>query len=267
MKRGDLHAFHQGVRLGRNPRKFPVVKLANYLNTDKLPAPPLTCSWIAASIIWTMLANDTLGDCTCAAFLHMVQVWCAAVGVAFNPTDAMAIWMYSQACGYVPGNPATDQGGDEVSVLKFCQSTGVAGHKIEGFAAVNPQNLDEVKQAIYLFGGVYSGLSMPLAWQGQTTWDAPSAFKKLLRLVGVGADWTPGSWGGHATPWPAYDANGNCTVITWGSADYRITPRGMATYCDELYALVSSDFLNVHGVNPDGFNKAQLLADLQGLAA
>src|SRR6185437_11144645 len=122
---------------------------------------------------------------------------------------------------------------------------------------------------IYLFGGVYTGLAMPQAWQGAMTWDAPSSnvFVRMWReMVSASSAWDPGSWGGHAVPLLRYDADGY-TPITWGSSSYRITNTGLSTYCDELYAIVTTDFISKAGVDPQGFNLAQLTADLQQVSA
>lgn len=264
-----LRRLHLSYRLGkRAPSRKVTLPFSRYLKANLAP-PPISISWIAAQIIWTMLLNDTLGDCTIAAFLHMVQAWAAAVGIVYNPTDATALAMYEAACGYVPGDPATDQGGVETTVLDYARSTGAAGHKILAYVSVDPANQTEVETAIAIFGGVYTGLAMPTAWQGALLWDvAPGGLAgKLKRFLSGDRSWAPGSWGGHAVPFLAYAATGVYQLITWGSSAYRITPAAVATYCDEMYAAVSPDFINAKGLDPAGFDLAQLEADLKILAA
>lgn len=264
----ELLSFHLSMKLGKNRARHDkrTLRMADY--ADRLAAPPAVCDWTLKVPSWPMLDNDQLGDCTAAAAGHMVECWTADVGDLFMPTDAEAVAMYSATGGYVPGNPSTDNGADEIDVLNYWRQTGFANHKIEAYVSVNPQNLTEVRQAINLFGGVYIGLEMPLAWQGQTTWDAPSSgmLARVYRAL-VGDDqWTPGSWGGHAVPLLAYDQNG-LTPISWG-AKYRITNSGLATYCDEMYAAVSADFIAAtNGLDPQGFDLAQLMADLQEVSA
>lgn len=260
----ELRTLHQFVRLGKKPPKRDVRALRFAKYAEKLAAPPASVNWSKFVRSWPMLANDRLGDCTCAAYLHMIQAWRAANGALFFPTDDQAIAMYEAVGGYVPGNPETDEGANEIDVLNYCRQTGVDAHKILAYVAVNPQNPTEVRQAINLFGGIYVGLAMPLAWQGRTTWDAPSdgMLARFTRaMFGQSPSWQPGSWGGHAVPVLDYD-EGTLTPITWGSAAYRITSEGFAQFCDEAYAIVTPDFIGPKGVDPQGFDLAQLQKDL-----
>ena len=50
-----------------------------------------------------MMRNDTLGDCTCAAFYHALQVWSfnAEKKIDTEP-DLDVLDLYEQACGYKP---------------------------------------------------------------------------------------------------------------------------------------------------------------------
>ena len=209
-----------------------------------------------------MMANDTLGDCTCAAAGHMIECWTANLGDAFTPTSAQVIAAYSAVSGYIVGNPATDNGAAELDVLNYWRQKGIAGHKIDAYAALDlhpsrgnePRGQECVKQAISLFGGAYIGLALPLSAQQQTVWDVPSLWSRLRNQD------APGSWGGHAVPVLAYDAEG-LTCITWG-AKKRMTWQFFAQYCDEAYAPLSRDWLNAQGTDPAGFDLAQLTADL-----
>ena len=73
-------------------------------------------------------------------------------------------------------------------------------------------------------------------------------------------DFTPGSWGGHAVPVLAYDAD-TLTCVTWG-AKKRMTWEFFARYCDESYAPLSLDWLNAQGKTPEGLDLAALQTDL-----
>lgn len=77
-------------------------------------------------------------------------------------------------------------------------------------------------------------------------------------------NFTPGSWGGHAVPILAYDAD-TLTCITWG-AKKRMTWEFFARYCDESYAPLSPDWLNAQGKDPEGLDLTQLRADLSEIA-
>jgi len=82
--------------------------------------------------------------------------------------------LYERVSGYDPATGANDNGAVELDVLNQWRQVGIGGHKIGAFVAVSPSDAREVKEAIYLFGGVYIGISLPLAWQGQSAWKAPN---------------------------------------------------------------------------------------------
>lgn len=257
-----LQVDHSKVKLGKSPARHDsrTLCLAKYLRA--LPPPPASADFTSKVPVasWGMLGNDTVGDCTCAGALHMDEAWTANASTIIVPTTAEAISAYSAITGYVPGEPSTDQGANELDVLNYWRATGIGGRKILAYASVDVSNEVEVKTATYLFGGLYLGLEMPTAWQGQTTWDAPGFLAKLLHF---GGDWTPGSWGGHCVPIEAYSGD-NYTVVTWGSL-VTLTQAGLAEYCDEAYALISSDWITRNGTAPSGFDLAQLQADLAEL--
>ena len=204
------------------------LQLRAYLRPRALPTPPRSIDWTANTSSWPMMANDTLGDCTCAAAGHMIECWTANLGDAFTPSSVQIIAAYAATSGYVAGDPATDNGAAELDVLNYWRQQGIAGHKIDAYAAFDPANDQTARQAISIFGGAYIGLALPLSAQQQTVWDVPSLWSRLRRQS------APGSWGGHAVPILAYDADG-LTCITWG-AKKRMTWNFFAQYCDEAYA-------------------------------
>ncbi len=115
---------------------------------------------------WGMMANDRLGDCTCAGMGHFLQLVTAnAQGSPVTLSDQDIILAYEAACGYNPGDPRTDQGGVEIDILNYWRTNGIgpAGHKITAFVAVNPLTHREVMQALALFGGLYTGVALPVS--------------------------------------------------------------------------------------------------------
>jgi hypothetical protein len=163
-------------RLGKKPPRIDArtLQLANYLPRQGTeaqraralaPAPP-SIDWTAKISSWPMMANDTLGDCTCAAAGHMIECWTANLGDAFTPTNAQVIAAYSATGHYIVGDPATDNGAVELDVLNYWRQQGIAGHKIDAYASLDlhndPHNQDCAKQAISLFGGVYIAMSSAL---------------------------------------------------------------------------------------------------------
>lgn len=220
-----------------------------------LAPPPAALDFSGPVTNLGMMLNDSLGDCTCAAVGHMIQVWTANTGSQVILPDADIETLYEKACGYVPGNPNTDQGGNEISVLSYWRDSGIfPGHTLAGWCNVSPQNHTQVMQALQLFGAVYLGVDLPLSAQSQvgSVWDVPAG-----GAVGNGA---PGSWGGHAVPIVAYDAEG-ITVITWG-AYQKATWAFVDAYVDEAHGPLAANWINRAGKSPDGFYWTKLKADL-----
>lgn len=247
------------LKLGKKPAVHDprTLKLAKYLNYPQLPTPPARVDWTSRLGPLGMMANDRLGDCTCAAMGHMVQVWTAEANEApVVISDEDIVKAYEAACGYSPGDPSSDQGGNEQRVLSYWRNTGIgpAGHKITGFASVNPHDRLEVQTALALFGGIYLGVALPLSAQAQVG---------RIWSTMLGANAQPNSWGGHAVPGAQYDETG-LTVITWGALQ-RMTWGFFQTYVDEAYAVVSEDWITRSGKAPSGFDLETLKSDLAKL--
>lgn len=225
-------------------------KLSRYLPT--LPPVPSAIDWSGKVPDWLMLANDSVGDCTCAAAGHLEMLWTSQTQTEFVPTDAAVLAAYSALTGYNPANPDTDTGADELTVLNYWRNTGIAGRKIFAFASVNLSNLAEVHAAIAFFGGLYLGAQIP-----QSAMDATQA----------GQAWTDTTdtniVGGHAFPGVAYDPDG-LACITWGQLQ-KMTWAWLAQYADEAYCVLSPDWIALNGLSPSGFNLTQLNQDLAQL--
>jgi hypothetical protein len=199
-----------------------------------------------------MMLNDQLGDCTIAGAGHAIQVWTANAGSETTVADSDILTAYEQWDGYDPSDPNTDQGGVELDVLNDWRQGGLSGHKLLAYAAASVSNLQEIRQAIALFGGVYIGVSLPLTAQGQEEWT-------VVPDEGGGSS-QAGSWGGHCVFVVGYDAT-TFTCISWGQL-IKITVPFWLKYCDESYALFGQDWINSGGQAPSGFDADQLMSDL-----
>ena len=207
-----------------------------------------------------MMLNDQLGDCTCAAVGHMVQTLTAVDGKVVTPSDDDVLRMY-EASGYVPGNSSTDQGWYIQDALDYWKNTGLAGHKIDTYVAIDPQNQIHIDLAFEIGGVINIGLGLPLASQNQNgVWYVPST-----GLSGYGE---PASWGGHSVMVAKRAVTSPKTpgtvlrhgLVTWGQAEWRITPNYWAAYVDEVWMPVSFDWIKNNGYSPSGFNLAGLIA-------
>lgn len=262
-----IPSMKSGLKLGRFKSKpdSRTLKMARYRTGIAVKVPNFV-DYFSPVKQWGMMDNDTLGDCTCAAAGHMVEQWTTLADgyVETIIPDSSALTMYKQACGYVPGDPSTDQGGDMRTVLNYFRQTGlkdVAGntHKIFAYISVNPLNLQEVKEAIYLFGNVYCGVGLPNTVQNEENpgncWSVAPDYK-------TNPDAAVGSLGGHCIPLVGYSDKA-FPLSSWGSI-YYMTPNFLQMYCDELYAVLSMDWIEAGSkLSPSLFDFAQLQSDLQ----
>lgn len=226
-----------------------------YLQTAALPKIPASKDWSGKVPQWLMLANDRLGDCTCAAAGHMIMDWSSNASTEIIPTDADVITAYSAVSGYDPSTGENDNGAVELDVLNYWRKTGIASHKIFAYAALQPRNHSHIKAAVYLFGGVYIGLALPLSAQNQDIWDIPAG--------GFAGNGRPGSWGGHAVNICAFDAN-YVTVVTWGALK-KVTWKFLDHYMDEAYSVLSQDFIDSKGIAPNAIDWSALQSDLKSI--
>ena len=240
---------HRLVKLGKAPaKKAPRrLKLGKYL-TAELPPAPDSCRNSRGITEWGMFLNDSLGCCTIAAGGHAYQglvLSQISPGVKpgiIMPSDDTILRYYEDWDGYDPQDPSTDQGGEETDVLNKWRKNGFSGRSLQAYADPDPTNIEHVKQAIYLLGGLYIGVALPTGWQNKPLWDANMG--------------EAGSWGGHAVWVPDYDEDGP-SCITWGEMQ-RFTWDGFTQYVDEVHGLIVPEWKP-----PAGFDKAALVADLQ----
>jgi hypothetical protein len=231
--------------------------MANYLKPSNIAPPPASKDFQQKVKKWPMMLNDKLGDCTCACAGHMIEQWTTYASKEVIPADQAILQAYEAVSGYKPGHPKTDKGAVVLDVLNYWRKTGISKHQIMAYAAVEPKNHDQIKDAVVLFGNCYLGVQLPVSAQQQQVWSVPPGGP-----VGEGA---PGSWGGHAIPVVAYDVRG-LTVITWG-APKRLTWGFLDAYCDEAYAVLSHDFFNEKEISASGFDLATLKDDLAKIDA
>lgn len=245
------------MRLGKlAPRHDPrTLQLVNYLDTGKLPTIPSQKDWSGKVPEWKMLLNDTLGCCTISGAAHMIMGWSANANTEVTPTDSDILKAYSAVSGYDPGTGENDNGAVELDVLNYWRNTGIAGHKIYAYTALEPRNHSHIKASIYLFGGCYIGLALPISARNQTVWSVPA--------WGTRGSGAPGSWGGHAVNIVSYTAH-DLTIVTWGALK-KMSWAFLDTYCDESYTILSQDFTK-NGIAPNALNWDALQQDLKAVS-
>lgn len=244
---------HSNMKLGKLQPKFDdrTFKLSNYITPSALPSIPKSYRYAKDIKQWGMMNNDTIGCCTIAAAGHAQMEWTDDNGSLFRPTDGQIIEAYSAITGYDPKTGENDNGAVLLDVLNYWRKDGIAGHNIEAYASIEPSNHTQVKQGIYLFGGAYVGVALPISAQTQSIW----------RVVS-GSGSKPNSWGGHCLFVVGFSVS-YISFISWGKL-MKMTWGFWNKYVDESFAVLSTDFIS-KSTAPNGFNLLQLQADLKAL--
>jgi hypothetical protein len=264
----ETHAVAANRRLGRLPRSHDkrIPMLHDLLAGTVQPPPPAEVDYtkgMPANL--GMMLNDSLGDCTCAAFYHALQVWSfnASKGAALDTEpDVDVKLLYEKACGYNPARGGEGPGGNEQKVLTYLLNKGApAGpngtqvKKIAAFVEVAVANTDNVKRTVADCGVCYIGFNvpqyiMPPGKNPLPVWD-----------VNPGGDNT--IVGGHAVVLAGYNAQG-ARVISWGEY-YTMTWAFFEKFVDEAYGIADSQWFNEKGTNVGGLTLAQLEAAMAAL--
>jgi len=210
---------------------------------------------------WPMYRNDKWGCCTCVTAAHMTQLHSIiARRTPTVPTDADVLAFYQRVTEleggrFDPISGANDNGAIELDLLNQWRRYPIGGQKIFAFAAVEPDDEDLVRAGIYVFGGLYIGIALPLSARRQL------AAKQPWEVVADPATSIPGSWGGHAVCVLAYDPEG-LTIATWGTTQ-RMTWGFWHRYVDESYVAAPMQW-KTRGAHP-AFNWNELMGNLDAL--
>ena len=224
-------------RLGKNAvvKKAKTLQMGDFLNLSVLPTPPAAFDWSMVKgkpLIYGMNGNDDHEDCVFASACHHIGTWSGNTGDEQIATDKDALAAYKTFAGFDINDPATDSGANMLLTATMWRNLPIFGHKIKAFATLDLKRLDLVAAAMFLFGGAWIGWAMPKAWQGADTWDvSPSGI--------MTGDWTPASWGGHATHTPACSPK-LMETKTW-QEDVPVTIPAFEAYAEEGYVLISTD--------------------------
>lgn len=203
---------------------------------------PASCVY-ASSVAWGMDNNDRIGDCTIAGVDHLLKAWDAEVGLS----DALSDVNIEQTYFQLTGGP--DSGLVERDVLDHWQNEGLFSHQIKAYA---PVQLDAsfLREALYLYGGVYLGVQLPETAEEQFAAGEPWGVVPGAQIVG-----------GHCIVMVGYNSNG-ASIVTWGQRTWA-TWDWMKQYLDEAWVAIGPEFVQV-GKGPV-VDVAALTSDLGSL--
>lgn len=250
--------FKYGKKAATYSKKdFCFSKYADIASGNALPQAPI--GYGHTSLIQNplgMLGNDNVGDCAIAGPAHEHMLTSAAGGKQITFTTEGVLSIYSAITGYNPNDPSTDQGSNVRDVLNYRLNTGFTDaegnvHKIGAFIALEPGNWSQLLTALNLFEAVGIGIQVPESAQDQFANGQPWSVVPGAQIEG-----------GHYIPVVARPGQSLVNVITWGALQ-GMTQGFYEKFCDEAWAILSPEMIGSTGVSLEGFNLAQLQADLK----
>src|SRR5438132_287327 len=146
------------IKLGKQPKKVDrrTLQFSKYLAASAIHFPSAFDAGQGVSE-WPMYSNDLYGSCTCAAVGHLVEVFSKDAGTLVVPQGQEVLEMYfdvdNGGRSFNPGDPQ-DRGATLLDVINLWRKKGIAGVRPYAYTEVMPRNSDEVKAAVYLFGGI-----------------------------------------------------------------------------------------------------------------
>lgn len=224
------------MRLGKRPAQpaRPHLKLTA-ARLAALPDPPTEVDH-GVDGSYPMYGNDRYGDCVEAGIGHQVgQYTLVASGQEVTFSDQQILNAYSAITGFNPKDPSSDQGTYTQDAMTWWRKTGLEGHAIVLFAALDLTNVKALKQAINAFGGIGIGFNFPAYAMDQFDAGKPWDVQKKNGQIE----------GGHYVLATGYDAQ-YLRVKTWG-AEQDMSWAFLAKYADEAWVVLDDEMVGRAG--------------------
>lgn len=147
---------------------------------------------------------------------------------------------------------SNDQGSNVRDVLQWRATKGLldannVAHKIGVYVSVEPGNLTDLWEALYLFEAVGIGINFP-----ESAMDQFNNNQIWSVVSGAQID------GGHYIPLVGHPSNNVWTCVTWAKRQ-TMTPQFITKYCDEAWAYISAERYNaVTGETLEKYTDADL---------
>jgi hypothetical protein len=247
-------------KLGKHPASHTAkLQLRDYLKPHLLPEVPQDFGHeLLVGTDWGVFGNAQWGDCAIAGPYHSLQLWNAEGANTINICDQTVLESYSLVTGFdqsagPSGSNQTDNGTNMTVMADYWQKIGFKDddgnvHKIDGYVALEPGNIEQLWAAAYLFDGLGIGIRFPEEWM--------TAFNRSAEWDAVTS---PHIEGGHYVTGVAR-RGGNLVVVTWGGLQ-QMTPAGYEQFNDEAFIYVDTDKL-IQGKDINGLDLKSLREDM-----
>jgi hypothetical protein len=240
------------LKIGINFAKWPTLKSQTLYSQNPNVEP----------VLQDILGNNTLGDCTEACSYHLQALREGPSNrTVFHPTLDQVVATYSRDGGYVVGQPNTDTGCDELTVLQNAKNFGITNGNLPkqidhlvGYIAVDATNTELVRRCIQMFVGGVMCLELPDSWYQNFT-------NGMTWSLNNGV-YTPDENNGHCVA-IVDQSESHLTLCTWGEVAY-IPYDAFAAACiasngGSFYIESDWEVMNMASMqSPDALDWAQL---------
>jgi hypothetical protein len=256
------------LKLGRKPPDYTKSRLwlEDYVTPASWPKFSPVVDRASKVTQWPMYLNDTYGDCTIAGMGHLygaLTAYAHNTEAIFNNSVVEAV--YERNCPtFNPSTGAGDDGCTLQGVLADQVSNGMADmfgtvHNVVAYAQMKSIGPRWLAVALEAFGSVYLGVNLPQSAETQFSAGQPWTYVQGSPILG-----------GHcivlqavheAVAHPSQSGNQAFTFVTWGST-VTASWQWCNTYIEEAWVAISQDWLQANGTTVEGFDLAQLQADM-----
>jgi hypothetical protein len=259
-----------GIYGKKPPKRHPALHVSNYL-TGVVPPHPAAADYLAAlGGGWKMLGNgpdpenaangvpaEGAGDCVPVTWANLRRLMTGALtNREVYPDLAQVVTAYKTQN---PGFPSEDNGCDIQTFLEYLHKDGGPdGVKALAFFQVNPQDPEQCKAALAVFGHLWSGELVTSANEQEFSQSKPWDYVRNSPQEGghstlVGGYGTPGSGA----------LGGDERFITWAE-ETSFTDRFWGTQVDELWVVLWPEHLGYREFM-EGMDLTTLAADYKEL--
>jgi hypothetical protein len=205
---------------------------------------------------WRLFGNDKLGDCVEAAIANAVLQWSTINGHPYIIDMLYVEHLYEKLSGYIPGSKKLDVGTNMIETLEYWQGDGwdIGGlrrNKLDTYSVLEPTSRENIKRAIYYYGGIFCGVYMPREFI-----DCEEAWNLERKLKSTKKD------SSHAIYIAGYDKH-HLTFVSHGIAAL-MTWEFFEKYADEAYVMLNPLWIK-NGVSPNGYKYKFLQEEIKKL--
>lgn len=217
---------------GYSSRDLQGVQLFKAL--PRIPGIPPACDWSEKMTKPIgFLGNNTLRDCCFASIGHLCNLYLGVHGKKTDVTEAEI------KRDYLDHTNGQDVGAELRAVLtrfKGKNDLAIAKHRCAAFVRLNHRDIDTLRAAIYLFGGVYAAVQGPSNLTDMETWkvEAPR--------------WRPDPSMGHCIPLVGFGQK-HFVAASWNALPV-MSLGYQQKYMVEAWAVVSAEWFYPGGIAP-----------------